>query len=84
MSGRCKDRPELVDKPLPLSVRLDVLPVRGGEGFLHRIFEPLGYSVEAVRYTWMRSLRSGATARITLSPSAAPKHWLNYLRTCMC
>ncbi len=32
-------------------MRLDVLPVRGGEGFLHRIFEPLGYSVEAVRYT---------------------------------
>lgn len=26
------------------------LPVRGGEGFLQRMFEPLGYSVEAVRH----------------------------------
>jgi len=50
LQGRCKDRPELVETPLPLSARIDVLPVRGGEGFLHRLFEPLGYSVEAVRH----------------------------------
>ena len=50
MSGRCKDRPELVSMPIPLSARIDVLPVRGGEGFLHRLFEPLGYSVEASRH----------------------------------
>jgi hypothetical protein len=35
---------------MPLSARLEVLPVRAGEGFLHRIFEPLGYTVEAVRH----------------------------------
>lgn len=50
MGGRCKDRPELVTTPLPLTARLDVLPVRGGEQFLHRIFEPLGYAVAAVRH----------------------------------
>jgi 3' terminal RNA ribose 2'-O-methyltransferase Hen1 len=50
MGGRCKDRPELVATPIPLAARLDVLPVRGGEGSLHRIFEPLGYTVEAVRH----------------------------------
>jgi 3' terminal RNA ribose 2'-O-methyltransferase Hen1 len=50
MGGRCKDRPELVTTPIPLTARLDVLPVRGGEGFLHRMFEPLGYTVEAVRH----------------------------------
>lgn len=50
LGGRCKDRPELVTTPLPLTARLDVLPVRGGEGFLHRMFEPLGYTVEAVRH----------------------------------
>ena len=49
MQGRCKDRPELAETPLPLSARIDVLPVRGGEGFLHRLFEPLGYSIEADR-----------------------------------
>lgn len=50
MSGRCKDRPELVGQPIPLTARIDVLPVRGGEGFVHQLFEPLGYSVEAVRH----------------------------------
>lgn len=50
MSGRCKDRPELVTTPIPLTARIEVLPVRGGEGFLHRMFEPLGYTVEATRH----------------------------------
>lgn len=50
MGGRCKDRPKLVITPIPLVAQLDVLPVRGGEEFLHRIFEPLGYTAEAVRH----------------------------------
>lgn len=50
MGGRCRDRPELVSTPLPLTARLDVLPVRAGEGFLHEVFEPLGYTVDAVRH----------------------------------
>jgi 3' terminal RNA ribose 2'-O-methyltransferase Hen1 len=50
MNGRSKERPELVTKPLPLSARIEVLPVRGGEGLVHRMFEPLGYTVEAVRH----------------------------------
>jgi 3' terminal RNA ribose 2'-O-methyltransferase Hen1 len=47
LQGRCKDRPELVSTPLPLVARLDVVPARGGEGFLRAVFEPLGYSVDA-------------------------------------
>lgn len=50
MGGRCKERPELASTPIPLSARLDVLPVRGGADFLQRIFEPLGYVVEARRH----------------------------------
>jgi 3' terminal RNA ribose 2'-O-methyltransferase Hen1 len=50
MGGRCKDRPELVTSAIPLVARLDVLPVRGGEEFLRRVFQPLGYSVETVRH----------------------------------
>jgi 3' terminal RNA ribose 2'-O-methyltransferase Hen1 len=50
LQGRCKDRPELTATALPLTARIDVLPVRGGEVFLRRVFEPLGYEVEAVRY----------------------------------
>src|SRR5947208_2228285 len=47
LQGRCKDRPELVKMPIPLSAQIDVLPVRGGERFLSSLFEPLGYAVES-------------------------------------
>lgn len=47
LNGRCKDRPELVDQPLALEARIAVLPCRGGEGLLRRLFEPLGYEVSA-------------------------------------
>src|SRR5882762_835693 len=49
LQGRCKDRPELATTAIPLSARIDVLPVRGGERFLRGVFEPLGYEVEIVR-----------------------------------
>jgi 3' terminal RNA ribose 2'-O-methyltransferase Hen1 len=50
LGGRCKDRPELVQQPIPLTAKIEVLPVRAGEGFVHQIFEPLGYTVEAIRH----------------------------------
>lgn len=49
LNGRCKARPDLVDKAIPLTCRISVLPCRGGETFLRRLFEPLGYSVAASR-----------------------------------
>jgi 3' terminal RNA ribose 2'-O-methyltransferase Hen1 len=49
LQGRCKDRPELAMTSIPLSARIDVLPVRGGEKFLRAVFEPLGYEVETIR-----------------------------------
>jgi 3' terminal RNA ribose 2'-O-methyltransferase Hen1 len=50
LQGRCKDRPELATVAIPLTARIDVLPVRGGERFLREVFEPLGYAVEADRF----------------------------------
>jgi 3' terminal RNA ribose 2'-O-methyltransferase Hen1 len=50
LQGRCKDRPDLAAKPLSLSARIEVLPVRCGETFLRKVFEPLGYLVEATRH----------------------------------
>jgi 3' terminal RNA ribose 2'-O-methyltransferase Hen1 len=47
LAGRSDERPELVDAPLELSIRLPVLPCRGGEPLLRRLFEPLGYRVSA-------------------------------------
>lgn len=50
MSGICKDKPYLVDKVLPVEVKIQVLPSRGGEAFLRSLFEPMGYQVELKRY----------------------------------
>ena len=47
MSGRSKDHQELAETALPLKAKISVLPVRGGEVLLHRLFEPLGYEVVA-------------------------------------
>lgn len=50
LSGRCEQRSELVEQPIPLTAKLSVVPCRGGEGVLHRLFEPLGYKVTATRH----------------------------------
>jgi 3' terminal RNA ribose 2'-O-methyltransferase Hen1 len=47
MNGRSKERPELVDAALPLTVTVSAVPCRGGEAMLRRLFEPLGYAIEA-------------------------------------
>jgi 3' terminal RNA ribose 2'-O-methyltransferase Hen1 len=47
MGGRSKERPELADQEIPLEVSLPVVPCRGGEAVLRRLFEPLGYEVDA-------------------------------------
>lgn len=49
LGGRSRERAELAQTPLPLTARISVLPSRGGEALLRRLFEPLGYSVDAVR-----------------------------------
>ncbi len=49
LAGKSKERPELADAPLPLHVTLSALPCRGGEDFLRKLFEPLGYTVSARR-----------------------------------
>jgi 3' terminal RNA ribose 2'-O-methyltransferase Hen1 len=49
LAGRSRERPELAESALPLEVALSALPCRGGEGFLRRLFEPLGYELHASR-----------------------------------
>jgi len=51
MTGRSKERQELADSPLALEVKISVLPCRGGEELLKRLFEPLGYVVTATGHT---------------------------------
>jgi 3' terminal RNA ribose 2'-O-methyltransferase Hen1 len=47
LSGRSEDRPELAETPIPLEARIPVVPCRGGEQLVRRLFEPLGYDVAA-------------------------------------
>ena len=50
LSGKSKERPELVDAPLPLVVTISALPCRGGEDYLRKLFEPLGYTVHITQH----------------------------------
>lgn len=45
MKGKSKDRAELVEENLPLEVQITMIPCKGGEDVIRRLFEPLGYEV---------------------------------------
>jgi 3' terminal RNA ribose 2'-O-methyltransferase Hen1 len=45
LGGRCEQRPELVQQPIPLSALVTPLPVRGGADLVERLFAPLGYRI---------------------------------------
>ena len=47
LAGTSRERPELAETPIPLEATVAALPSRGGDGFLRRLFEPLGYAVAA-------------------------------------
>ena len=50
LSGKCKERSQLAETEIPLNAKLSVLPCRGGEELLRRLFEPLGYTVGAKQH----------------------------------
>lgn len=73
LNGRCVDRPDLVETALPLTVTLAVVRVDGWPEGLRRLFEPLGYAVEAVPHAlderfpdWGQSPYFTVTLRHTL------------------
>ncbi|HEX7149933.1 MAG TPA: 3' terminal RNA ribose 2'-O-methyltransferase Hen1 [Thermoanaerobaculia bacterium] len=81
MSGKCKDKPELVDVPLPLELRITGVPCRGGEAYLQRLFAPLGYEVTATRHPldttfaeWGESRYFDVTLRATKTVHDALSH----------
>jgi 3' terminal RNA ribose 2'-O-methyltransferase Hen1 len=46
MAGVCKGHEQLAEAKLPLEAGLAVVPARGGQSLVRRLFEPLGYEVE--------------------------------------
>lgn len=47
MAGTCRGHEELAATPLTLEAALPAVPARGGAELVRRVFEPLGYGVEA-------------------------------------
>ncbi|NJP53633.1 3' terminal RNA ribose 2'-O-methyltransferase Hen1 [Streptomyces sp. SBST2-5] len=47
MRGVCAARPELPGQPRPLRIEVPALPARGGPDLVRRLFEPLGWAVDA-------------------------------------
>jgi 3' terminal RNA ribose 2'-O-methyltransferase Hen1 len=47
LTGRCDARPELALTPIPLDIGVPAVPCRGGIELLCRLFEPIGWDVEA-------------------------------------
>ena len=82
LSGKCKDRPDLVQTPIPLTAKLTILPCRGGEKFLRRLFEPLGYSVISERHILDSSFQEWGESRyytVTLERQCLLSEMLRHL-----
>jgi 3' terminal RNA ribose 2'-O-methyltransferase Hen1 len=47
LAGRCDARPDLAATDLPVQISIPALPCRGGADLLTRVFEPLGWQVQA-------------------------------------
>jgi 3' terminal RNA ribose 2'-O-methyltransferase Hen1 len=50
MGGRSKERQELADARLEWTAVIAAVPCRSGDGFVRRLFEPLGYVVDIQRH----------------------------------
>lgn len=81
LAGTSKERPDLAQTELPLTLTLPVVPCRGGERFLRELFEPLGYEVEAKRLAldeqfpeWGESRYFGVSLRRTARLADALGH----------
>jgi 3' terminal RNA ribose 2'-O-methyltransferase Hen1 len=72
LSGKSKERPELVEVALPLSATIAALPCRGGEEILRRLFEPLGYRITIVPHALDENFPDwGASPYFTVTLAAA-------------
>jgi 3' terminal RNA ribose 2'-O-methyltransferase Hen1 len=82
LGGRSRERPELATTPIPLEAHLPVVPVRGGEPLLRRLFEPLGYEVAATSLVLDDAHPGWGDSRyvdVTLRTSGLVRHLLEHL-----
>src|SRR6266542_292384 len=67
LSGTSKERPELVNTPLPLRVVLPAMPCRGGEDFCGSSLNRSATRFPRAVCRWMSGFLNGAIALITAS-----------------
>jgi 3' terminal RNA ribose 2'-O-methyltransferase Hen1 len=67
MNGTCVGKQDVADAALPLSAWMPAVPARGGEEIVRRIFEPLGYDVEATPLPHDRHVELRLTAEVRLA-----------------
>lgn len=82
LGGRSKERAELAESAIPLSAHLPVVPVRGGEALLHRLFEPLGYEITAIAIPLDATFPSWGDSRyldVTLTTTSRLRDLLEHL-----
>jgi 3' terminal RNA ribose 2'-O-methyltransferase Hen1 len=82
LAGHCKDLPDRVDEVMPFEVNITVLPCRGGETMLRRLFEPLGYQVEATPHALDERFPQWGTSRyftVTLKATCSLQALLSHL-----
>ncbi len=82
LAGQCKERADLVQLSLPYEIRLAVVLCRGGESILRRLFEPLGYTVNAQTYPLDETYPAWGTSdyfTVTLSVTARLSELLTHL-----
>ena len=80
--GRSKARQALADTEIPLESRIAAIPCRGGDSFLRRLFEPLGYQVQATRQLLDEHFAEWGESRywnITLSATKRLRDLLQHL-----
>lgn len=78
---KCKDRPQLVEQPIPLSVTLAVVRCGSGDTYLRGLFEPLGYTVECERHALDPAMgwNEGPYYTVTLSAVCPLHRMLNHI-----
>jgi 3' terminal RNA ribose 2'-O-methyltransferase Hen1 len=65
MTGVSRERPELAARAIPLEIVVTPLPTRGGDDFVHALFEPLGWAVSSDRIDGPTGASRYVTLRLT-------------------
>lgn len=81
MTGASADRQDLADSAIPLEAVVTPLPLRGGEGLVRSLFEPLQWAVtvEATATDAPQAAAGTQYARVTLTGTARLSTLLSHL-----